>query len=99
MEYGSRTPIQGKNGYEKTSLTMKTIAELIAEENAAEEAREENASAVAAPQQQEELQQPPHMRSRVEGKEAFPPLEPAQNLPEDLKPEKKKRSFLGRIFG
>ncbi len=109
MEYGKIEPIQGKNGYEKTALTMKTISELLAEEGTSMEE-----VIKAAPPAKETivprrplLQQPPHMQVRttpvshqVPPKAAsLPPIAPAVLQGEAAVQDEKPRSFLSRLIG
>ncbi|KIN60728.1 hypothetical protein Z945_1707 [Sulfitobacter noctilucae] len=84
MEYGKKKPIQGKNGYEKTALTMKTISELLADEGTSMEEltksqtpAEQNADTWETPcatvvPKRPVLQQPPHMQATSAPQHAVP---------------------------
>ena len=108
MEYGRIKPISGENGYEKTALTMKSIAELLAEEGTnmdelKSSARETVQAAQAeptVPSVRSPLQQPVHTRGTVEN----PTMNKAGSLPHIAPADaphapEKPRSFLRRLFG
>ncbi|MFK7834926.1 MAG: hypothetical protein AB8B60_01785 [Sulfitobacter sp.] len=111
VEYGRIKPIAGKNGYEKTALTMKTIAELLADEGEDIDAltkRADQAETPAAPAApaRPQLQQPPHMQQSAPARpvaspkrEMLPPLTSAQAAPEKPEPAAKSPSFLKRLIG
>ncbi|MCX7560097.1 hypothetical protein OS190_11005 [Sulfitobacter sp. F26204] len=114
MEYGRIEPIKGENGYEKTALTMKTIAELLAEEgtNADEIEAMKQSPMTRTPTPQPHLQQPPHMQSRAQMPEeadmpekimpkaaTLPPITPVVETQEATKAPTKPRSFLKRLIG
>ncbi|WP_281992286.1 hypothetical protein [Sulfitobacter geojensis] len=111
MEYGRIKPISGENGYEKTALTMKSIAELLAEEGTnmdelKSSAREPAQGAQTEPTEptvpsvRSPLQQPVHARGTVQN----PTTNKAGSLPliapaDAPHAPEKPRSFLRRLFG
>ena len=108
MEYGRIEPIKGENGYEKTALTMKTIAELLAEEGTTADEIEamKQEPMTRTPTPQRTLQQPPHMQSRAEepqepefSADSLPPLTPVGAVEPQEKVIPKSRSFLSRLIG
>ncbi len=61
MEYAKREPIKGASGREPTAFTMKTIKELLAED----ESGSGDAETMRTPLPKSQVQQPPHMRGPV----------------------------------
>lgn len=62
MEYVKREPMKSTSGREPTAFTMKTIKELLAEEQAAPAPGDAVTQRTPLPNPQ--VQQPPHMRSK-----------------------------------
>jgi len=105
MEYGRLELIEGKNGYEKTALTMMKISELLAEEGTTMEelTKMQQAEVASAPPAPSALQQPPHMRSATPAADpntaTIPRALPIVSEPMSAKPVKKPRSFLTSLLG
>ncbi len=104
MEYGRIKPIEGENGYEKTSLTMKSIAQLLAEEGTdLEELKRSSGGQGPTPrsadQQRVQEQTSPAPQPPVSKSDQFPPLCAADGADAAQSSAKKPRSFLKRLFG
>jgi hypothetical protein len=105
MEYGRIKPLSGENGYEKTALTLKSIAELLADEGTNMDELKRGAQGAAptvptGPTVRTPLQQPAHVQTAAKQ----PTVRKAGNLPQITPADAprtpaKPRSFLSRLFG
>ena len=77
MEYVRREPMKSASGREPTAFTMKTIKELLAED----QTQPGEAETMRTPLPKNQVQQPPHMRGAVPAPAKVQPKPVAPRLP------------------